>query len=161
MPAIQARFALAHEMDCIYMLAFDTWSEGESEQAYLTTCSNSPKYQQGRWFVLTIADDIRSALITYVDLFRLPEGFYGIGSIATHPAHRHKGYASTLVASVCSSLNNGNVKGIYLHSDIGTDFYEQLGFAVVRDQDPEGDSICMMKLFANNGQLSNPCPEYF
>jgi GNAT superfamily N-acetyltransferase len=158
---MQTRPALAHELDLIYMLAFDSWSEGEPEQVYLTTCSNSKKYQQGRWFVLTIADDIRSALIYYVDLFRLPEGFYGIGSVATHPAHRHKGYASALVTRVCSSFNYGKVKGVYLHSDIGAEFYERLGFVAVRDHDSDGDSICMMRLFGNNKQLSKQQPEYF
>ena len=42
------REAKVHELDAIYAIGFDAWSEGLSYEKYLSTCRDSKKYQAGR-----------------------------------------------------------------------------------------------------------------
>ena len=40
------------DLQFIFMMGFDAWSEGQSEADYLERCTSSPKYPQGTWYVL-------------------------------------------------------------------------------------------------------------
>jgi hypothetical protein len=43
----RTRRANIHEMDTIYMMGFDVWTEGQDGEAYLNDCRSSPKYARG------------------------------------------------------------------------------------------------------------------
>ncbi|MFM2484343.1 GNAT family N-acetyltransferase [Celerinatantimonas yamalensis] len=135
--------AKAHELDVIYTMGFDVWNDGLSFEEYLAGCRRSEKYQAGTWYALTENDQIVSSLIVYSGMFGLKDGCFGVGSVATLPSLRGKGYASHLVSLVKTELfANHNCKAIYLHSDIDHQFYSKLGFVRIDDSD------CM---FSSNG----------
>jgi predicted GNAT family acetyltransferase len=65
-----------------------------------------------------------SSLIVYQREFGLLEGSRGLGSIATPPELRGKGYASKLINLVKDELfQDQNSKALFLHSDIDKEFY--------------------------------------
>ena len=125
--------AKAHQFDVIYAMGFDVWNNGLTFDEYLIACRKSAKYQSGSWYVLIDNDTIVSSLIVYSDSFGLQEGCFGVGSIATSPNCRGKGYASYCIGSVIAELfANPNCKAVYLHSDIGYEFYNKLGFVGIK-----------------------------
>lgn len=149
------REAKANELDGIYAMGFDVWHDGLSFEDYLTDCRNSDKYQAGTWYVLIENDQIVSSLIVYSGMFGLKEACFGVGSVATPQDLRGLGYASHLVSLVKMELfATHHCKTIYLHSDIGHQFYSKLGFVSI-----EG-SNCMV---ISNGSvdLDGSIPAYF
>lgn len=139
-------------MDVIYSMGFDVWGDGQSLQNYLMDCRQSSKYQSGTWQMLCINDEPVSSLIVYENQFGLSKNCYGIGSVATAPVHRRRGYAAHLISEITQRLlSQQKANAIYLHSDIDTDFYRKLGFESV------GVSGCMIlrgKYF--NGNFCTP-----
>lgn len=144
-----------HELDTIYAIGFDSWNNGLSDEKYLDECRGSEKYQAGTWYVLMENDDILSSLIVYHGRFNLKEGYFGIGSVATPYKLRGKGYASHLINLVKAELFlNHNAKAIFLHSDIGHQFYNRLGFVSV------GGSDCMY-ISHDSSKFDGVLPTYF
>lgn len=62
---MQFRPAIPADMDRIYMMGFDAWGEGSNQDDYLSGCRSSPKYAQGKWFVLEHDQELLSSLIVY------------------------------------------------------------------------------------------------
>jgi predicted acetyltransferase len=153
---MEIRLAKSEEMDAIYKMGCDAWSDGASKQAYLDACRASKKYAAGKWYVLSDGARLISSLIVYESGFGIPPDYCGIGSIATDPQMRRKGYANKLIAEICSILR-GRCKGIYLHSDINPLFYERLGFSVVAD----GRAKCILLRFSDSEELPAEIPTYF
>ncbi|WP_413283634.1 GNAT family N-acetyltransferase [Vibrio sp. MA40-2] len=152
---MNVRKAKAHELDCIYAMGFDVWNDGLTFEEYLTACRKSTKYQSGTWYLLIDNDKIVSSLIVYSDNFGLKEGCFGVGSVATSPNCRGKGYASYCISSITTELfANSNCKAVYLHSDIGYEFYHKLGFVRIEGTD------CM--LYAKqSSKWDHSIPSYF
>lgn len=59
------REAQDNEMDQIYLMGFDAWSEGSSKDEYLEKCRNSQKYKKGTWHVLSNSKDLLSSMIRH------------------------------------------------------------------------------------------------
>lgn len=78
-----------------------------------------------------------------------------LGSLVTLPEHRNRGYGSQLNKLMTTTLlANRSCKAIYLHSDIDHNYYEKLGFAVIKG------ASCMC---ISNGLLifEDSIPAYF
>ncbi|MBU2899143.1 GNAT family N-acetyltransferase [Vibrio hepatarius] len=131
---MQLRKAKASELDSIYAMGFDVWGDDLPFQDYLSHCRQSKKYQSGAWYVLVDNKTIVSSAIVYQGAFGLEEGCFGIGSLATPPYQRQKGYASKLVALLKDELfGRQKCQALYLHSDIHHEFYTKLGFKRIQD----------------------------
>ncbi|KXO13233.1 putative acetyltransferase [Moritella sp. JT01] len=145
----------ARELDVIYAMGFDTWNDGLSFEEYLAGCRSSEKYRAGTWYVLMENDQIVSSLIVYSGMFGLKDDCFGVGSIATPPSLRGKGYASHMITLVTKELlANHNCKAVFLHSDIDHKFYSKLGFVCIEGSD------CMFSSNAPSG-LHGSIPAYF
>lgn len=157
---MQIRNATPQEMNEIYMMGFDVWADGASEDDYLEGCHNSPKYKKGSWWVLEDQGKLVSSLIVY----NLGEGIYGIGSIATPPECRRQGYASRLTESVSEELEE-QAKAIFLFADIKPEFYEKLGYVRLPANLQKYDSsTCMVRSTKDEqiwNQKSVDLPTYF
>jgi predicted N-acetyltransferase YhbS len=149
------------DLNTIYMMGFDAWGEGRTQAAYLELCRGSAKYAKGQWFVRDAEQQSVSSLILYADEFDLPAGCCGIGSVATAPEHRGKGHASRLVTTVVGELEASPTRGVYLFSEIGSDFYAKLGFEPVRIEQPYAECICMVRPFRDPETLLSTVPTYF
>jgi predicted N-acetyltransferase YhbS len=154
---MEFRLAATEELNAIYMMGHDVWSDGASTQAYLDGCRASPKYKTGTWYVLHDKEKLVASLAVYTSEFGLQPGYCGIASVATDPQKRGNGYASKLVTAVCETLQSEGAKGVYLHSDIGPSFYESLGFILVS----ANNSKCMVRQFSHLEPLPAEIPSYF
>ncbi|XQY93858.1 GNAT family N-acetyltransferase [Metabacillus sp. HB246100] len=127
---MQIREAKIEDMHTIYMMGYDVWGGDLPVEDYIKECSQSIKYQKGNWFLLQddVTGKILSSCVIY-DLELKEMRVIGIGSIATRPEDRRKGYASELVRGVIKEIEHmENCSTFFLYSDIETVFYEKLGF---------------------------------
>lgn len=155
------REAKLTELDQAYMMGFETWGEGSTEEEYLNECRSSSKYEMGTWYVLEKEEALTSSLIVYENTFELPENCVGIGSVATPAEHREKGCASALIKEVISIYKKVGKEAIYLFSDIEPKFYEKLGFVPIIIEQPYKESCCMVNVLQINSRLSSYAPKYF
>lgn len=152
---ILLRKALKQDLDAIYLMGYDVWSEGLSQEEYLLGCQNGSKYKLGDWYVLLSEDKPAASLIVYFEQFGLVENCYGIGSVATNPEMRKKGYASHLIKSVTEELFvRKNTEAVFLHSDIDPRFYEKLGYQRI------SQTNCMYQS-KNGNEYEGSAPSYF
>ena len=142
MTLMHVRLAHPSEMDDIYMMGYDAWAEGESRADYLNTCSSSPKYARGRWYVLADSEGrLAASLITY----KLAPDLFGLGSIATSPALRRQGLAARLIDGVLHAMKREGARAVFLYSDIDQQYYAKLGFEPLPDlYQIKRDSVCMV-----------------
>lgn len=108
----------------IYLMGYDTWANKLGKEDYLENCRNSTKYKKGTWYVGYDND----CLVTSLIMYRFDNGNYGIGSVATNPLYRNKGYAQKLIQNLLKDNPN---KVFFLYSDINPNFYKKLGFIEV------------------------------
>lgn len=144
---MKLRLARTSEMDAIFLMAYDTWHENQSMDAYLRTTHASTEFKEGEWYVLEepATHQLLSSLILY-DFNTTYEKIYGIGSVATPPSLRNKGYASELIKQTITLVMKEK-KGTYiiLYSDIDPIFYEKLGFIKApQDMQNNSNKICMI-----------------
>lgn len=121
------RPARPDELDAVYLLGYDAWGEGAAEAAYLSECRASPKYARGRWWVFEEGRAPVSALIVYRDAWGLPQGSWGLGSLATAKSLRRKGLAAKLIEGVLEEEKGP----AFLFADIGPKFYTVFGFVAL------------------------------
>lgn len=158
---IEVLKALPDEHDQIYMMGYDTWSEGSTKSDYLNLCQNSPKYKKGQWYVLKDGDQLLSSLIVY----KIEENIFGLGSVSTPAFLRKKGYASKLISRIIELLENDlNASAMFLYSDIDSKFYEKFGFLELPQVHQRyKETSCMARVQDLNEFLSSEIklPEYF
>ena len=155
---MKLREATETEMNDVYMMGFDAWSDDMTKESYLESCTNSSKYKKGKWWVL---ENGQSELLCSLIVYQFESSVFGIGSIATPLKLRGKGYASDLVNKACTRLEQKNkAKAIFLYSDIRPVFYENLGFVKIRKELQLYDSsICMIRCSTSADQIG--IPKYF
>lgn len=154
---MEIRLGRVEELDPIYMMGYDAWSDGLSKQAYLDECRASEKYKAGKWYVLADDERLISSLVVYSAVFGLPPDYCGIGSVSTEPQMRNNGHAYKLLLAVCKRLRIEGSKGVYLHADVDSSFYERLGFVVIA----ENKAKCMVLPFTQLEELPAEVPSYF
>ncbi|WP_100488971.1 N-acetyltransferase [Sporolactobacillus pectinivorans] len=162
----RVRKAESKEMDTIYMMGYDVWSNHSAPNEYLEICRHSVKYKQGEWYVLTELGTNRllSSLIVYKLDLHDQTVIRGIGSIATVGYCRKAGNATELVKTVISILTKQDAcDDFFLYSDIGAQFYNKLGFnALPRSRQKYKESICMYYSQTKDTPSSDcKIPDYF
>jgi N-acetylglutamate synthase-like GNAT family acetyltransferase len=155
---MKIRKANQEEMNDIYMMGFDVWSDGMTKESYIESCSTSAKYKEGTWWlILNEQDVVASSLIVY----QFDEFIYGVGSIATPANMRSNGYASELLKQICFHLEQTlKATAIYLYSDIKPELYERCGFIKLdKSSQKYKYSICMLRSSTSPEPLTTP--KYF
>ncbi|MDP7322234.1 MAG: GNAT family N-acetyltransferase [Bacteriovoracaceae bacterium] len=155
------REATQRDYNSIYMMGYDTWSEGRPVDEYIDECQNSLKYKQGKWFVLQHKNQLLSSLI----LYKFSNNTFGIGSISTPRELREQGYASKLIQEVILHLEKESHETvIYLYSDINTNFYKKFNFLELdADAQRYNTTTCMVRAKNPLKSLKDKggSPEYF
>lgn len=129
-------------MDAVHLLGFDAWSDGAGQDAYLAACRSSEKYARGSWRMLERDGGPASALIVY----RLSDGVFGLGSIATAPSRRGRGLAAALIAAVLGELDAAGARAVFLHADIDPAYYRKFGFIPLPvAAQSKNRSVCMIR----------------
>ena len=160
---MKIRLAGERDLPRIFRMGYDVWNEGETEETHIQMCLNSAKYKKGVWHVLeNISGNPVCSLICYKNAFGLPDNCAGIGSVATLPLERRKGYASQLVQSVVNQLIFEKIDSIFLYSEIDPVFYARMGFQALENHlQKHPPSLCMRLDAAKNGKETSAAPSYF
>jgi predicted N-acetyltransferase YhbS len=118
---------------------FPVWHEGLSREAYSKWSRGQLRTPWGREHLQRFAllDDAGTHVAS-LKRYRLPvrvdgrDGWMcGIGAVLTVPEHRGAGHASRLVEQVLDQSRREGALLAGLFSEIGTTFYERLGFSTV------------------------------
>jgi GNAT superfamily N-acetyltransferase len=126
-------------LDQILGLTYDIWNEGLTHHAYAQWYRAQVRTPWGRKHLqrFALVDDagrLLAAAKRYRYRVRL-EGrsgwMAGIGAVFTPPLQRGRGYASQLIERLLEMERGDGVLFAGLFSEIGTSFYERLGFAAV------------------------------
>jgi GNAT superfamily N-acetyltransferase len=126
-------------LDQILGLTYEVWNEGLTERAYSQWNQAQIRTPWGRNHLQRIAlvDDagkLRATAKRYRYRVRLDgraAWMTGIGAVFTPPRQRGRGYASRLIEQLVDIERGDGVLFAGLFSEIGTSFYERLGFAAV------------------------------
>jgi predicted N-acetyltransferase YhbS len=136
MRVVQADVAL---LERVLDDTFPVWHEGLSRDAYSKWSRGQLKTPWGREHLqrFVLVDDAGSHVAS-LKRYRHPvrvdgrDGWMcGIGAVLTVPAHRGGGHASRLVEQVVELSRREGALVAGLFSEIGTTFYERLGFSTV------------------------------
>lgn len=149
------------EREAFFMMGFDAWGGGKTQQEYLDALRPVARYNQGIWYVLEGDGGPVAALIVYHAGLNLPAGCWGVGSVATAPEHRRQGYAALLMRHVVDLARNKAARGVYLFSGVSPAYYAQFGFECVRAPQAEGQAPCMVLALADSGELLECVPDFF
>ncbi len=158
---MQIREGRQDEREAFFMMGYDTWGGGKSEEEYLASLRPVPRYAEATWFVLEVEGEKVAALALYKSGLSLPPGCWGVGSVATAPEQRRRGYAAVLMRHVVQLAETKGARGVYLFSGVGTEYYAQFGFAPVDATQPEGEAPCMVLALRDIEELMEVVPEFF
>jgi len=119
--------------------SFPVWHEGLSRDAYSKWGRAQLRMPRGREHLQRFARlDDAGAHVASLKRYRHPvrvdgrDGWMcGIGAVLTAPEHRGEGHASRLVEHVIEQSRQEGALLAGLFSEIGTTFYERLGFSTV------------------------------
>lgn len=122
------------------------------EEDYLESCRTSVKYKHGIWYVGYANEQPVTSLILYSFTN------YGIGSVATNPNDRGKGYAKQLIQGI---LEEKAGETIFLYSDIASQFYEKIGFQALELEKQPNLASCLMVYPKLSCIVNQVLPNYF
>ena len=144
---------------------FPVWHEGLSREAYSKWSRGQLRTPWGRehlqrFVLLNDAGDRVASLKRYRYPVRVDgrDGWMcGIGAVLTVPAHRGAGHASRLVEEVVEQSRREGALLAGLFSEIGTAFYERLGFSNNRSATPIGATHPLRPAKASDTGTSTCC----
>jgi N-acetylglutamate synthase-like GNAT family acetyltransferase len=151
-----------NDLEEIYMMGYDVWSDGLDQVSYIESCKKSEKYKKGQFKTLVEDHKKVASLIVY----SLAKSSFGIGSIAVPINLRNKGYGSKIVQEIVLEIKNKNTRySIFLFSDIDIEFYKKLGFIELpKVHQNYKNTTCMILTNIELKKLYNNVfkpPEYF
>lgn len=155
------RLARTEEMDAVFMMGFDAWGAGKTQEEYLKECRTSKKYKKGQWYVLIDrSTEPASSLIIY----EISANTVGIGSVSTLPKLRKRGHATLMISQFLSSLEP-EIKNVFLFADSSPKFYEKFGFVrLPKKLQKNPGSVCMLRAANAKTRFEEPNfapPQYF
>lgn len=159
------RKATIADMNDVFSMGYDEWGDGNTLENHIEKCYQSKKYEKGQWYVLEDTNDetVVSSLIAY-DLHSKGEPVVkGLGTIATAPHARKKGYGSRLIKETIEGLKHEGCQYFFLFSDIDVAFYKRLGFVELPEKYQRyNDTVCM--IYQGNDEFDLEAfvmPKYF
>jgi GNAT superfamily N-acetyltransferase len=119
------------ELVAAHRNVFDIWSKGLPLDEHVRYRLNSPSHRRATWFVGTLDGRVVTSLGCYPLGFRLRgenQSGIAIGSVYTLAEFRGRGFAPRLLAGVEMYARRRQAALSVLYSDIGADYYAQLGY---------------------------------
>ena len=114
------------------------WHDGLTRPAYGTYNDAQLRTPWGAAHLARVGLVKDGALLASAKRYRLtlfidgePVPALGIGAVFTPPAVRGRGHAPALIARLCDDARRDGCRAALLFSEIGSQYYERLGFTVV------------------------------
>ncbi len=120
------------EREEIYRQSYDIWGRKDlSVEEHVAWRMTHSQHSWGTWYVGCQNGNVVASLAAYSNRF----GFHGtpikgiaIASVFTHPDHRGHGFAPQVLAFAEERAKEAGNQISLLYSDIGTDYYGQMGY---------------------------------
>ena len=136
------RQANKEEIDELLSEGYKVWSKDRTFEQYYT--ENRKEDDFGTRYVIEDNGEIVSSLILLNLKSINSKMVYGIGSVLTPHAYKHKGYATELLKK-CIQQMSVDASLVFLYSEIDPAFYGRYNFRVLPpDLQKDADSICMV-----------------
>jgi predicted acetyltransferase len=136
------RQAKREEIDLILSEGYKVWSKNRTKEQYFA--ENRKEDEFGTRYIIEDDGEIVSSLILLSFKSIGSKEVYGIGSVLTPPAFKHKGYATALLQNCIQEISVDTAL-IFLYSEIDPAFYARYDFRVLpTDLQKDADSICMV-----------------
>ena len=136
------RQAKKEEIDQLLSEGYKVWSKGRTIEQYFS--ENRKEDDFGIRYIIEDDEVIISSLILLTLKSINNKKVYGIGSLLTPPAYKHKGYASALLKN-CLQQIYIDTSLIFLYSEIDLSFYKRYNFRMLPPNlQKDADSICMV-----------------
>ena len=126
------------QLDAILDDTYPIWGEGLSRHAYgsWNRAQMATVWGRGhiRRVVLTDAGAVLASAKRYdfdAEVGGETVTVVGIGAVFTAPSQRNRGYARTLVETMVTEAGNRGCRHALLFSEIGSEYYESMGFRVI------------------------------
>lgn len=123
------------EVRAILSETHEIWSEGMTLEDYIAFVFAQMESPWGRENFRYLVWKEGAVILSSLKLYRLQAqcdsrmvSLEGIGAVYTPRAHRGRGHARAMLAAVLERLRAEAVEGALLFSDIGHEYYRQLGF---------------------------------
>lgn len=138
----ELRLADEHAISRILQDNYSIWSPGLSPDAYRHYIQYQFALPWGRrnlryWNYVLDREPVSSCKIYNIPLQSRSKQYRvaGIGAVFTPERHRGNSYATRMLELVIDRCRKNNFDALLLYSDIGTEFYEKLGFELLGDSD--------------------------
>ena len=136
------RQAKKEEIEELLSEGYKIWSKDRTIEQYYT--ENRKEDEFGTRYVIEDNGIIVSSLILLNLKSINSKNVYGIGSVLTPHAYKHKGYATALLRNCIEKIST-DTSLIFLYSEIDPAFYERYNFRVLPpDLQKDAHSICMV-----------------
>lgn len=142
--------------------AFETWGscrvDGPEAAAALWRRELADDGLPWRWAALSRDDEVlgMASLVTH-DLAARPDLSPWLADVYVAPAHRRRGIASQLVATVEAAAAAHGVATLYLHTATAEDLYVRLGWHRIGDaHDDRGDPVAVMAKSLSGDRAGTP-----
>ncbi len=131
---MKTRLARSSELPEIFANVHSEWPHHKDLSEHIKRRLASPQHLHANWFILKEQGHIAASLGAYPYHFLINQQIHpgiAIGAVHTHSAYRGRGLASQLIRDVHQYYKSENMAISLLFSDIGTEFYQKLGYQTV------------------------------
>lgn len=128
---LECKEANADEKSRAFLQVFSSWPHASEPLLHLERRLASVQHQRASWFVGLLDGKVVSSLGAYPYQLYGPDGHRParfFGAVFTDAAVRGRGYAAQLLRWTMQHYSQRGVLDFCLFSDIGTHYYEKLGF---------------------------------
>lgn len=141
-------------------MGYQEWPKGRTLEQYIK--DNQKEELYGTRYVFW---DDQKGITASLMMLTLRPSLFGIGSVVVLPACRGRGVGSKLLKDCMALVEEQHPHAAFmLYSEIGTGYYQRLGFQPLPDfcqRFPQG--ICMVRASPNaySQIAASPVPDYF
>jgi N-acetylglutamate synthase-like GNAT family acetyltransferase len=139
---LSLQFIFFEEAQSILKETFSIWSGGLSQFEYRHYIWRQLHHPWGKRHIRYVALKRNGKILSSCKLYDLTFASRGelfrmnyIGAVFTAPALRGNGYGKAMLAKIISYSEEAGFDGVYLFSDVGSDYYEDLGFEAFGNDD--------------------------
>ncbi len=131
-PLARVRVVAPEDEREVLAMGFAAWGAGRTLEEFISSYQDDAHHLRGTAYSLELLDGSRVSALNTV---RLSRHRYGLSRVVTEPQRRGQGYATMLLQAVMELLR-ADEKDIrfLLFSEIGSSFYERLGFQRLPDE---------------------------
>lgn len=131
-PLARVRVVAPEDEATVLRFGFSAWGDGRSLDEFVASYGQERHHLRGVAYMLELLD---GTPVSALNTVRLARHRLGIARVATDPSWRRQGYATMLLEAVMEIVHSESADiRFLLFSEVGSSFYERLGFCRLPDE---------------------------